>query len=80
MNEVDSESRKSRLPANSAVSERSISECVTEHDGDNKDSFVSYSLNFEDVIFHRLFSDGQIGFYVDVGAGHPRLENHMFAF
>jgi FkbM family methyltransferase len=80
MNEVDSESRKSRLPAKSAVSERSISECVTEHDGDNKDSFVSYSLNFEDVIFHRLFSDGQIGFYVDVGAGHPRLENDMFAF
>src|SRR5271165_325827 len=41
--------------------------------------FVSYSLNFEDVILHRLFAGIQSGFYVDVGAGHPRFENDMFA-
>ena len=44
-----------------------------------KDSFTSYSLNFEDVILHRLFPVSQTGFYVDVGAGHPRFENDMYA-
>jgi hypothetical protein len=80
MNEFDTGSREGRLPAKPAVSEESVSECATEPDGDDKDSFVSYSLNFEDVILRRLFADGQTGFYVDVGAGHPRLENDMFAF
>ena len=42
-------------------------------------SFISFSLNFEDVILHRLFPDSQTGFYVDVGAGHPRFENDMVA-
>jgi FkbM family methyltransferase len=41
--------------------------------------FTSYSLNFEDVILHRLFSSTLIGLYVDVGAGHPRFENDTFA-
>ena len=80
MNKFDAGSREGRLASKPTVSEASISERATEPDGDNQDSFVSYSLNFEDVILHRLFSDGQIGFYVDVGAGHPRLENDMFAF
>jgi FkbM family methyltransferase len=43
------------------------------------DSFISYSLNFEDVILHRLFPVNQTGFYVDVGAGHPRFENDTFS-
>jgi FkbM family methyltransferase len=43
------------------------------------DSFISYSLNFEDVILHRLFPINQTGFYVDVGAGHPRFENDTFS-
>jgi FkbM family methyltransferase len=43
-------------------------------------SFISYSLNFEDVILHRLFPVTQTGFYVDVGAGHPRFENDTFSF
>jgi FkbM family methyltransferase len=43
------------------------------------DSFTSYSLNFEDVILHRLFPVNQTGFYVDVGAGHPRFENDTFS-
>jgi FkbM family methyltransferase len=52
---------------------------VAESPETNKEPFVSYSLNFEDVVLHRLFSRKQIGFYVDVGAGHPRFENDMFA-
>jgi FkbM family methyltransferase len=42
--------------------------------------FTSYSANFEDVILHRLFPDRRDGFYVDIGAGHPRLENDLYAF
>jgi FkbM family methyltransferase len=41
--------------------------------------FTSYSLNFEDVILHRLFPGTENGFYVDVGAGHPRFENDTFS-
>jgi FkbM family methyltransferase len=42
--------------------------------------FTSYSANFEDVILRRLFPDRRDGFYVDIGAGHPRLENDLYAF
>jgi FkbM family methyltransferase len=42
--------------------------------------FVSYSLNFEDVILRRIFGDKPDGFYVDVGAGHPRFENDTKLF
>jgi len=42
-------------------------------------SFTSYSLNYEDVILHRLFPQRRYGFYVDVGAGHPRFENDLYA-
>ena len=31
------------------------------------------------MILHRLFPVSQTGFYVDVGAGHPRFENDMYA-
>ena len=41
--------------------------------------FTSYSLNFEDVILHRVFAGRERGFYVDVGAGHPRFENDTCA-
>jgi FkbM family methyltransferase len=41
--------------------------------------FTSYSLNFEDVILHRLYPGKETGFYVDVGAGHPRFENDTFS-
>ena len=39
------------------------------------DYFVSYSLNFEDVILHRIFGRMPSGFYVDVGAQHPSIDN-----
>ena len=52
-----------------------ISECASF----GPDSFTSYSLNFEDVILHRLFPVNQTGFYVDAGAGHPRFENDTFS-
>ncbi len=38
-------------------------------------SFVSYSVNREDIFIHRLFADRKTGFYVDVGAAHPTYEN-----
>jgi len=41
----------------------------------SKEAFVSYSLNFEDVILHRIFKERTAGFFVDVGAGHPMFEN-----
>lgn len=41
----------------------------------DRDYFVSYSLNFEDVILHRIFGRMPIGFYVDVGAQHPNIDN-----
>jgi FkbM family methyltransferase len=37
--------------------------------------FVSYSTNRENVILNRLFGAQEQGFYVDVGAGHPRYGN-----
>ena len=61
-----------------------LSELKTRETGEgvssDANSFVSYSLNFEDVILHRLFPVTQTGFYVDVGAGHPRFENDTFFF
>ncbi len=44
-----------------------------------REGFTSYSLNFEDVILHRAFAGQERGFYVDVGAGHPRLANDTCA-
>jgi FkbM family methyltransferase len=40
-----------------------------------KEVFVSYSINFEDVILHRVFAHRSDGFFVDVGAAHPVHEN-----
>jgi FkbM family methyltransferase len=45
-----------------------------------KEPFVSYSLNFEDVILNRLFAAVPTGFYIDVGAAHPRVANDTFLF
>lgn len=41
--------------------------------------FVSYSINYEDVVLHRMFPGKARGFFVDVGAEHPRLGNDFFA-
>src|SRR5271165_2679431 len=48
-------------------------------DSHDTEPYISFSLNFEDVILHRLFPFNQTGFYVDVGAGHPRFENDTFS-
>jgi FkbM family methyltransferase len=80
MHEFDLELQEAQqLAARPLVSKASVSEQVATNRRDEKDRFVSYSLNFEDVILHRLFSGSQTGFYVDVGAGHPRFENDTFA-
>jgi FkbM family methyltransferase len=45
---------------------------------DKTEPFVSYSINYEDVILRRLFPGKTDGFFVDVGAQHPRLDNDLF--
>lgn len=37
--------------------------------------FISYSANLEDVILNRIFRDRPYGFFVDVGAADPKMEN-----
>lgn len=37
--------------------------------------FTSYAQNFEDVILARVFRGKERGFYVDVGASHPLIDN-----
>ncbi len=41
--------------------------------------FRSYSANFEDVLLDRVFGDTSDGFFVDVGAAHPVMENDLYA-
>ena len=43
------------------------------------DGLISYSRNFADVILHRLFRDRAHGFFLDVGPGHPRHGNDLYA-
>ena len=42
-------------------------------------AFVSYAQNMEDVVLGRLVSLVPRGRFIDVGAGHPRLENVTYA-
>ena len=42
-------------------------------------SFTSCSFNFGEVILQRLFPVIQTGYYVLVGAGHPRFKNETFS-
>lgn len=41
--------------------------------------FTSHSINCEDVILRRMFPGRDTGFFVDVGAEHPRLGNDFFS-
>jgi len=41
--------------------------------------FRSYSANFEDVLLRRIFGNAFDGFFVDVGAAHPVMENDLYA-
>jgi FkbM family methyltransferase len=41
-------------------------------------TFVSYSINYEDVLLRRLFADRLDGFFIDIGAQHPQLDNDLF--
>jgi FkbM family methyltransferase len=45
---------------------------------ESPEPFVSYSINYEDVILRRLFPGKIDGFFVDVGAQHPRTDNDLF--
>lgn len=42
---------------------------------------ISYAYNREDVLLERIFRDQDVGFYIDVGAGHPTkgsLTRHFY--
>lgn len=41
---------------------------------------LSYAQHFEDVYLMRCFREREDGFYIDVGAGHPVIDNVSFAF
>ncbi len=41
--------------------------------------FISNSVNFEDVLLHRLFARQERGYFIDVGAAHPCYDNDTFA-
>jgi FkbM family methyltransferase len=43
-------------------------------------SLKSYSQEGEDMILHRIFADKPHGFYVDVGAHHPRRFSNTYFF
>jgi FkbM family methyltransferase len=45
----------------------------------SKEPFVSYSINYEDVLIRRMFPDKVDGFFVDVGAEHPCLGNDFYS-
>lgn len=38
-------------------------------------SFISYSQNYEDLMLWRALKDVKKGFYIDVGANHPRIDS-----
>lgn len=42
--------------------------------------FITYADNFEDVVLWRALGDVERGFYLDVGAGEPRLRSVTHAF
>lgn len=41
-------------------------------------SIKSYSQEGEDMILRRIFEKQQVGFYVDVGAHHPRRFSNTY--
>jgi FkbM family methyltransferase len=43
-------------------------------------TWISYAQNFEDVMLMRALKDIQMGFYIDVGAQHPRMDSVSRAF
>jgi FkbM family methyltransferase len=51
-------------------------------DAPNDDAFyrVSFAMDAEDLHLLALFGDKSTGFYVDVGAHHPRKYSNTFAF
>jgi FkbM family methyltransferase len=42
--------------------------------------FLSYAQRFEDIYLLRCFDGQDQGFYIDVGSGHPVVDNVSFAF
>ena len=61
---------------------RSIIEKLVEIKNDYFDGYAlrSYSQEGEDMILRRLFEKQQIGFYIDVGAHHPKRFSNTYFF
>lgn len=53
---------------------------ATEHRVQRVVSFISYAQNYEDVILLRALRNVENGFYIDVGAQHPRNDSVTKAF
>lgn len=47
---------------------------------EQKFALLSYSQEGEDLILQRIFGDKKIGFYVDVGAHHPKRFSNTYLF
>ena len=61
---------------------KSVKEKLIEFNNDYFDGYAlkSYSQEGEDMILRRLFENQQTGFYVDVGAHHPKRFSNTYFF
>ena len=65
-----------------AILTKSAKEKLIEFKNNNLDGYAlkSYSQEGEDMILRRLFEKQQTGFYVDVGAHHPKRFSNTYFF
>lgn len=65
-----------------AILPKSAKEKLIEFKNNNLDGYAlkSYSQEGEDMILRRLFEKQQTGFYVDVGAHHPKRFSNTYFF
>ena len=45
-----------------------------------KTPFKSYAQNFEDLMLYRALGHLERGFYIDIGAQHPKIDSVSKAF
>ena len=61
---------------------KAVKEKIIEFRNNNLDGYAtkSYSQEGEDMILKRLFEGQKFGFYVDVGAHHPKRFSNTYYF